>query len=125
MLLKAGLNPFTADCYIEEDGHIVIARDDFDLEIAINLRNLTPSWSLSRIWEILPPLIYVGTKDFQLNINGEFIAYSHYENGEWQGDLKIIRTPGDIMSSAVTMLVCLISEGKYINKDYLTQKKGE
>ena len=54
LLLKAGLKPKTADCYIEEDGHVIIARDDYDLEIAIDYRNLTPSWSLSRLLEMLP-----------------------------------------------------------------------
>lgn len=121
-LLKAGLNPKTADCYIEEDGHTIIARDDYDLEIALDYRNLTPSWSLSRLLEILPPLIYVESKDYELNISGEFIAYSHYLNGEWQGSLKLMRKPGDMMSSAVTMLVNLIYEGKYINKEYLKKK---
>lgn len=121
-LLKAGLNPKTADCYIEEDGHTIIARDDYDLEIALDYRNLTPSWSLSRLLEILPPLIYVESKDYELNISGEFIAYSHYLNGEWQGSLKLMRKPGDMMSSAVTMLANLIYEGKYINKEYLKTK---
>ena len=121
-LLKAGLNPKTADCYIEEDGHTIIARDDYDLKIALDYRNLTPSWSLSRLLEILPPLIYVESKDYELNISGEFIAYSHYLNGEWQGSLKLMRKPGDMMSSAVTMLANLIYEGKYINKEYLKKK---
>lgn len=53
-LLKAGLNPKTADCYIEEDGHTIIARDDYDLEIALDYRNLTPSWSLSRLLDMMP-----------------------------------------------------------------------
>ena len=122
MLLKAGLNPFTADCYIEEDGHTIIARDDYDLEVAINYRNLTPSWSLSRLLEILPPLIYVGFEDYQLSINGEFLSYSHYENETWEKDLHFIRKEANMMSSAITMLLCLISEGKYINKEYLKIK---
>lgn len=53
-LLRAGLKPNTADCYYEVDGHVVIARDDLDLEIALDLRNLTPAWSLSRLLEMLP-----------------------------------------------------------------------
>ena len=53
-LLEYGVKPETADCYIEEDGHTIIARDDYDLEIALDYRNLTPSWSLSRLLDMMP-----------------------------------------------------------------------
>lgn len=123
MLCKAGLKPETADCYIEEDGHVIIARDDNDLSIALNLRRLTPAWSLSRLLDILPDEIYVNSRDYKRTLNGDFFTYSHYENGEWRGDLKFLRVHGLIMAATITMLISLISEGKYINEEYIIKKK--
>lgn len=123
MLCNAGLNPETADCYIEEDGHVVIARDEYDLDIALNLRRLSPAWSLSRLLDILPDEIYVNDKDYKRTLNGDFFTYSHYINGEWMGDLKMFRIHGLLMSGTITMLISMISEGKYIDNSYLIKRK--
>lgn len=123
MLLKAGLNPKTADCYIEEDGHVIIARDDWDLDIALDMRRLSPAWSLSRLFEILPEEIYEKSKCYKRTLCDDFISYTRYENGEWRGTIKSIRAHGFTVSAVVTMLVSMISEGKYINEEYIIKKK--
>lgn len=53
-LLEYGIKPETADGYYEEDGHVIIARDDYDLEVALHYRHLPPAWSLSRLIEMFP-----------------------------------------------------------------------
>nr|DAL63003.1 MAG TPA_asm: hypothetical protein [Caudoviricetes sp.] len=123
MLLNAGLNPKTADCYIEEDGHVIIARDDWDLDIALDMRRLSPAWSLSRLLEILPDEIYDSSKCYKRILCDDFISYTRCENGEWRGTLKSIRAHSFTISAVVTMLVSLISEGKYINEEYIIKKK--
>lgn len=123
MLQNAGLNPKTADCYIEEDGHVIIARDDWDLDIALDMRRLSPAWSLSRLLEILPEEIYENSKCYKRTLCDDFISYTRYENGEWRGTLKSIRAHGFTISAVVTMLVSMISEGKYINEEYIIKKK--
>lgn len=42
-LLEYGVKPETADGYYEEDGHVIIARYDYDLEVALHYRGLTPA----------------------------------------------------------------------------------
>ncbi|WP_300792207.1 hypothetical protein [uncultured Bacteroides sp.] len=72
-LLALGLSPWSADCYIEEDGHVIIARDDYDLEIAIDLRRLSPAWSMHRLITLLPPVLTDNT--VQLHIIHPIAGY--------------------------------------------------
>lgn len=123
-LLKAGLNPKTADCYIEEDGHTIIARDDYDLGIALDYRNLTPSWSLSRLLDMMPfevpdsksgykphhPELIKRREDYVLSIRrstADCLVGTHIEDNP--------------IECAVSMIGWLIRKNHF-NKEYLKKK---
>lgn len=71
-MMRSGVDPLTADMYYEFDGCLIIARDKVDLEIAIGLRQLTPAWSFSKLFD----LVTLNSSEYAiLNTSEEYIDF--------------------------------------------------
>lgn len=128
-LLALGLKPETADMYLEkcmlpEAGNYYLhsLTRDIDPEhwfAARMNRDIIPAWSLSRLLELMPGMIYEnGMKDYQLNIYGNFLSYSYFVNERHMGDLVFINHLGNIFDGVISLISWLISKG-YFNNNYL------
>lgn len=122
-LLALGLKPDTADMYWCEDSLLVT---DWSQQQAFvdyppeeNTDEFYPAWSLNRLLELMPGMIYEnGMKDYQLNIYGNFLSYSYFVNERHMGDLVFINHNGNIFKGVISIISWLISK-EYFNKDYL------
>ena len=117
-LLALGLRLDTADCHIgmAPNGmdYTYITRNNHEIA-----SNIIPAWSLSRLLELMPGMINEnGMKDYQLNIYGKFLSYSHFVNERHMGDLVFINHLGNIFDGVISLISWLISKG-YFNKNYL------
>lgn len=69
-LIEQGLNPNSADMYYTEDGTLIIGRYE---EAVTHNSNITPAWSASALWDILPrqyvyPQEMCGYKEWSLTL---------------------------------------------------------
>lgn len=125
-LLALGLKPETADCFLLQindgdwDNYETQAFASYmDREKMLTMESIFPSWSLSRLLELMPGMIYEnGMKDYQLNIYGNFLSYSYFVNERHMGDLVFINHLGNIFDGVISIISWLISK-EYFNKDYL------
>lgn len=124
-LLALGLRPETADCYIGEDGHPVIARDEDDLYIALNIRHLPPAWSLNRLIVLMP--MFLDKKNFpkeysviHIHIGPSSIGYIAYKRGK---ETEFIRNYDhvEMYENVISMIAWLIAN-RHFNKEYITWK---
>lgn len=80
-------------------------------------------WSLSRMIALVPKcIIPSGTStDYLFQISGDFVSYSHDENGEHIGDLVFVKCNGDYIHGMVSIIIWLIQKGfldsKYLRED--------
>lgn len=80
-------------------------------------------WSLARMIALVPKCIITpqGTfNDYLFNISGDFIAYSHEENGEHISNLIFVRCNGDYVSGMISIIIWLIQKG-FLDKKYLRE----
>lgn len=71
-LIRNGIDPLTADMYYEEDNHLIVVRDDFDLEVAVKYRHLTPAWSFSKLFD----MVTLDSSEFvELNNSNDYIEF--------------------------------------------------
>lgn len=80
-------------------------------------------WSLSRLIALVPKCIITpqGTfNDYLFHISGDFIAYSHEENGEPISNLIFVRCNGDYVSGMISIIIRLIQKG-FLDKKYLCE----
>lgn len=125
-LLALGLKPETADCFLLQindgdwDNYETQAFASYmDREKMLTMESIFPSWSLSRLLELMHGMIYEnGMKDYQLNIYGNFLSYSYFVNERHMGDLVFINHLGNIFDGVISIISWLISK-EYFNKDYL------
>lgn len=71
-LMRNGINPMTADMYYEDDNHLIVIRDDFDLEVAVKYRHLIPAWSFSKLFD----MVTLNSSEFvELNNSNDYIEF--------------------------------------------------
>lgn len=77
-------------------------------------------WSLARLIALVPKcIIPSGTStDYLFQISGDFVSYSHDENGEHIGDLVFVKCNGDYIHGMVSIIIWLIQKG-FIDSKYL------
>lgn len=115
-LLAVGLSPWTADCYIEEGGHIIVARDDYDLEVALKLRKLPPAWTLHRLVSLLPPILLSNAAQ-QLVLSPPIVQYYDLRTERCLVQYSDI----NIYENLTNIIVWLRTNG-YINPIFLKDK---
>jgi hypothetical protein len=104
-LLSLGLKPETADmCYI----------DDFLLSLTDEEMQDLPSWSLSRLLDIMPESIFIKSDRRALKLYPPVVAYV-YDNGAAFFDSM------NIFENIIDMIDWLIQNGHF-NKEYLKQE---
>lgn len=123
-LLEYGVKPETADGYYEEDGHVIIARDDYDLEVALHYRHLPPAWSLSRLIEMFSREVPDKKDGFEPH-HPELIIHNSGYNLSIRRSTADCRVGTHIEQSPVECCVSMISwliRNGYFNKEYLKSK---
>ena len=76
-----------------------------------------PAWSLSRLISMFSECIIVDSKDYMLNTYGDFLSYSHFENGDHKEDLVFVKNK-DIFLCLISLIDWLI-KNNHFNKEYL------
>ena len=120
-LIAMGLKPETADMCITEPGKELESIHIFPCSMLPRLQEVCmviPSWSLSRLFEMMPHSIeQSGRPNADLNINTDgkcwFITYE-----ELGYDIKYQVIKQDLFNALVDMIKCLIGEC-YFKQDYL------
>lgn len=115
-LLAVGLSPWTADCYIEEDGHVIVARDDYDLEIAIKLRRLPPAWTLHRLVSLMVPMLLPSTTQ-QLVLRPPIVGYYDYATRKY-----LVKYDGVDIYENITNVIVWLKINHCINPIFLKNK---
>jgi hypothetical protein len=122
-LLALGIKPETADMYWYEDSLLVAdwsqikSFQDYPPEDKTD--EFYPAWSLSRLKELMPEVIYINkVDDYRLTIYGNILSYSYFLNGEHVGDLVFIIYKDSIFEGMISIISWLIERG-YLNKTYL------
>ena len=70
-------------------------------------------WSLARLIALVPKCIITpqGTfNNYLFHISGDFISYSHEENGEHISNLIFVRCNGDYVSGMISIIIWLIQK---------------
>ena len=78
-ILNNGISYKTADCYYETNGDIIMARDEYDLYIAVKMRHLTPSWTLLAILNCLPDIVNIENINYKLYFSKSNVYYMSNE----------------------------------------------
>lgn len=86
-MMKNGVDPMTADMYYEDDNHLIVARDEYDLEIAVKYRKLMPAWSFSKLYD----MVALNASEFAIiNDSKDYIEYLVKQAiEEWVGREKL------------------------------------
>lgn len=115
-LLILGVNPKTADmCFV--DYGLLIATNYSELKEHLCDVKLTPSWSLSRLLEMMPQ--YIDEKEeVLLMIEPPIVSY--YDT-KYRGQHHFTTSP-NMFDNCVAMIDWLIWNGHF-NKEYLTGKE--
>ena len=114
-LLDLGVRPETADCYLEcapsgKDFTYIIQSYNADV---FKMSNVTPSWSLARLLEMMPQYIDE-REEVLLMIEPPLIVY--YDT-RYKGQQHFTTYP-NIFDNCIAMIDWLIWNG-YFSKDYL------
>ena len=114
-LLDLGLNPATADMILSPDNHPMSILYSQEMPSAYK-RRCIPSWSLSRLLEMMPEYIMYGSEELKFKILYPTVGYFYIENECYYSD-------ADIFDNCVNMIAWLIDAG-YFNEEYLIGKEA-
>lgn len=127
-LLEAGVNPKTADMYL----------DEFECPVAFEYRRIEghvgqdmafPAWSLSKMIEILPKSYQDDIDGIIYYLSGNFVElmYASDKIEDEEGDKTYTCANSfnkeNLMDNVVDAIEWLIKRG-HLNKKYLTEKGG-
>lgn len=125
-LLSLGVKPETADMSIptrENPNLNVSARPYHDWNTYWkNHQYVIPSWSLSRLLEMMPKLIQMEIGDYYFLLSSLWISYANVLHGEIVDEFKSISITHDaLFDELIDMIEWLIQNGHF-NKEYLKQE---
>ena len=103
-LLKLGLKKETADCYYSGNGSCEMGRPCNSKE--------TPAWSLHRLIEMMPSLIWHREYQYSLNINDDGVIYDRM-------GIAIVEFIDDNLFDNMIACIRWLIEKNHFNKEYL------
>lgn len=109
-LLTLGVKPETADMMLLPNGHPVCTPYSEESSGSYQKR-CTPSWSLSRLLEMMPEYIMDGRIELKFKILYPAVGYFYIEN-------ECYYSEDDIFGNCVNMIALLIDYGDF-NEEYL------
>ena len=114
-LLALGLKPETADMHYTSiptlKANTLQVSANIYLDLGSPENGETPSWSLSRLLEMMPEYIMYGSEELKFKILYPTVGYFYIENECYYSD-------ADIFDNCVNMIAWLIDAG-YFNEEYL------
>ena len=115
-LLAMGLDVATADMILAPGNDHPMCTP-YTQEMPESYRErCTPSWSLSRLLEMMPEYIMYGSEELKFKILYPTVGYFYIENECYYSD-------ADIFDNCVNMIAWLIDAG-YFNEEYLIGKEA-
>ena len=115
-LLAMGLDVATADMILAPGNDHPMCTP-YTQEMPESYRErCTPSWSLSRLLEMMPEYIMYGSEELKFKILYPTVGYFYIENECYYSD-------ADIFDNCVNMISWLIDAG-YFNEEYLIGKEA-
>ena len=115
-LLAMGLDVATADMILAPGNDHPMCTP-YTLEMPESYRErCSPSWSLSRLLEMMPEYIMYGSEELKFKILYPTVGYFYIENECYYSD-------ADIFDNCVNMIAWLIDAG-YFNEEYLIGKEA-
>ena len=121
-LLGLGVKPETADMCITEPGQELEALHVYPCTMLPRLQEVTkviPSWSLSRLLEMMPKEIQYETHGCILMITPLWISYTYMLHGEIIDDVKYVSVKGYHLFDELLDMIEWLIKGRQFNQDYL------
>ena len=122
-LLGLGVKPETADMHYTSiptlKANTLQVSANIYLDLGSPENGETPSWSLSRLLEMMPKEIQYETHGYILMITPLWISYAYMLHGEIIDDVKYVSVKGYHLFDELLDMIEWLIKGRQFNQDYL------